>query len=53
MGKAAQRKNFVFKRLKRAILVLPLIGMHWVLLGASGVLAKEGKNVCVFQGHGN
>lgn len=53
MGKAAQRKNFISKRLKRAILVLPLLRKHWVLLGAGEVLAKEDKNVYVFQGHGN
>lgn len=26
--KAVQTKNFISKRLKRAILVLPLVGMH-------------------------
>lgn len=40
--KAAQSKNFISKRLKKAILVLPLVRMHWLLLGA-----RKGREKCV------
>lgn len=52
MGTAAQRKTFISKRLKRAILVLPLKGMHWVLLEASGVLERKAKMHVCFRATG-
>lgn len=52
MGKAAQRKNFISKRLKRAILVLPLVRMHWVLLGAGGCWKRKGKLYVYFRAMG-
>lgn len=51
-GKAAQRKNFISKRLKRAILVLPLVRMHWVLLGAGGCWKRKGKLYVYFRAMG-
>lgn len=47
-----QTKPFISKEFKRAILVLPLIRMHWVLWGASGCWERKRK-IYVFQGHGN
>ena len=47
MGKTTQTKNFISKKLKGAVVVLPLVRMHWLLWGASGCWEKEGKCVCV------
>lgn len=41
------RERTSLQRLKRAVLVLPLLRMHGVLLGAGEVLAKEDK-MCMY-----